>query len=145
MAALAAGEAGLNVRLTLSLVALGAVLAGCASMPKVAVVAPPPEAVVSPDNPIGHPLDEIVAINGPPSQQWDMPDGRRGYQWQSSSISATVAPAARKGEIRAAGVSRTTCYYTLYARPDDKGVVKVVAADDPGPGCMKLAMVGQAK
>ena len=74
-----------------------------------------------------------------------MPDGRRGYQWQSSSISATVAPSARKGEIRAAGVSQTTCFYTLYARPDAKGVVRVVSVDDSGPGCLKLAMVGQAK
>ena len=85
-----------------------------------------------------------MAINGPPSDQWELPDGRRKVQWQSSSMSATVAP-ARKGEIKAASVNRTTCYYTLYARPDAKGVVKVVAADDPGPGCMKLAMVGQAK
>jgi hypothetical protein len=145
MVGLAAGEAGLNVRLTLSLAALGAVLAGCATAPKVAVVAPPPEAVLSPDNPVGHPLDEIVAINGPWSQQWDLPDGRRVYQWQSSSISATVAPSARKGEIRAAGVSQTTCYYTLYAKVDAKGVIKVVGADEPRPGCMKLAMVGQAK
>lgn len=135
----------MNLRLTLTLAALGAALAACASTPKPGAVATiQPEAALSPDNPIGHPLDEIVAINGPPSQQWDLPDGRRAYQWQSSSISATVAP-ARKGEIRAAGVSQTTCYYTLYARPDAKGVVKVVGADEPRPGCMKLAMVGQAK
>jgi hypothetical protein len=134
----------LNVRLTLTLAALGAVLAACASTPKLSAVAPRPEAALSPDSPVGHPLEEIVAINGPPSQHRDLPDGRSVYQWQSSSISATVAP-SRKGEIRAAGVSRTTCYYTLYAKPDDKGVVKVVAADDPGPGCVKLAMLGQAK
>jgi hypothetical protein len=113
-------------------------------MPTPGVVASQPEAALSPDNPIGHKLEEIVAINGPPSAQQDLPDGRRMYQWQSSSISATVAP-ARKGEIRAAGVSQTTCYYNLYAKPDAKGVVKVVGADEPTPGCMKLAMVGQAK
>jgi hypothetical protein len=134
----------MNLRLTLTLAALGAVLAGCATTRKVAVVAPPPVATLPSDSPIGHPLDEIVAINGPPSQQWDLPDGRRVYQWQSSSISATVAP-ARKGEIRAAGVSQTTCFYRLYARPDAEGEVKIVAADEPSPGCMKLAMVGQAK
>jgi hypothetical protein len=108
------------------------------------VVATQPEAALSPDNPVGHKLDEIIAINGPPSLQQDLPDGSRAYQWQSTSISATVAP-ARKGEIRAQGVSQHTCFYTLYAKPDAKGVIKVVAADEPGPGCMKLAMVGQAK
>jgi hypothetical protein len=134
----------LNVRLTLMLAALGAALAACASTPKLSAVAPAPEAALSPDNPVGHKLEEIVAINGPPTQQRALPDGRTVYQWQSSSISATVAP-ARRGEIRAAGVSQTTCYYTLYAKPDARGVMKVVAADEPRPGCMKLAMVGQAK
>ena len=134
----------MNLRLTLTLTALGAVLAGCASMPKVGVVPAEPEVALSPDNPIGHRLDEFVDVNGPPSEQKDLPDGRRVYRWESSSISATVAP-ARKGEIKAADVSRTTCYYTLYAKPDAKGVMKVVAADEPGPGCMKLAMVGQVK
>lgn len=113
-------------------------------MPKVGVVATEPEAVPSPDSPLGHKIDDIIAINGEPSQVWELPDGRRRYEWQSSSVSATVAP-ARKGEIRAAGVSQTTCFYTLYAKADAKGVVKVVGADEPSPGCMKLAMVGQAK
>jgi hypothetical protein len=134
----------LNLRLTLMLAALGATLAACASMPTPGPVASQPEAAPSPDSPIGRKLDDIVAVNGPPTQQSDLPDGRRVYQWQSSSISATVAP-ARKGEIRAAGVSRTTCFYTLYGKADAKGVMKVVGADDPGPGCMKLAMMGQAK
>ena len=136
----------MNLRLTFALAALGAVLAGCASTPKLGAVAPTqPEVALSPDSPIGHPIEDIVAVNGPPSLQRDLPDGRRVYQWESSSISATVSSAARKGEIRAAGASRSTCYYTLYARPDAKGVIKVVAADEPGPGCMKLAMAGQAK
>lgn len=134
----------MNVRLTLTLAMLGAALAACATTPKLAVAPPAPEAILSPDNPVGHKLDEIIAVNGPPSQHWDLPDGRSVYQWQSSSISASVAP-ARKGEIHTAGVSQTFCYYTLYARPDAKGVVKVVAADEPTPGCMKLAMLGQAK
>jgi hypothetical protein len=135
----------LNIRLTLTLAALGAVLAACATTPKVATVAPTrPEPALSPDSPVGHPLDDIVAVIGPPSLQRDLPDGRRLYQWESSSISTTVAPSARKGEIHA-GYDRQTCYYNLYARPDAKGVIKVVAADEPTPGCMKLAMNGQAK
>jgi hypothetical protein len=136
----------LNLRLTLTLALLGASLAACATTPKLGPVASQPEPALSPDNPVGHKLADIVDVNGPPSQSWDLPDGRRGYRWQSSSISATVAP-ARKGEIRTAGegVSYTTCFYTFYAKPDAKGVVKVVSADDPAPGCLKLAMAGQAK
>ncbi|HEY4029513.1 MAG TPA: hypothetical protein VGM25_04165 [Caulobacteraceae bacterium] len=134
----------MNIRLTLTVFAVGAALGACTTTAKLSSIPVPPEAVLSPDSPIGHPVDELVAANGPPSQQWDMPDGRKGFQWQSSSISATVAP-ARRGEIKAAGVSQTTCYYTLYAKPDAQGVVKVVSADEPRPGCMKLAMNGQLK
>jgi hypothetical protein len=134
----------MNLRLTLTLVVLGTALGACTTTTRLTAVPAPPEVALSPDNPVGHKLEEIVEINGPPSRQWDLPDGRRVYQWQSSSISAAVAP-ARRGEIRAAGVSQTFCYYTLYARSDAKGVTKIVAADEPTPGCMRLAMVGQAK
>jgi hypothetical protein len=139
-----AGEAGLNIRLTLIVVVVGAALGACTTTAKLGAIPAQPELALSPDNPVGHPLDEIVQVNGPPTEQRDLPDGRRMYQWQSSSLSATVAP-TRKGEIKTAAVNSTTCFYTLYAKPDAKGVVKVVAADEPGPGCMKLAMVGQVK
>jgi hypothetical protein len=134
----------LNTRLVLTVALVGAALGACTTTTKLGAVLAPPELALSPDSPVGHPVDELVAANGPPSQQWDMPDGRRAFQWQSSSISATIAP-ARKGEIKAAGVSQTTCFYTLYTKPDAKGVVKVVSADEPRPGCMKLAMNGQVK
>ena len=127
--------------LPLALAALGAVLAGCAAMP--VRPAPAPTALLSPDDPVGHSLDEVTAINGPPAQQWDLPDGRRVYQWQSSSITARVGP-ARKGEVQGAA-SQTTCFYTLYALKDAKGVTRIVAADEPRPGCVKLAMNGASK
>ncbi len=140
----------MNIRLTLTVVAvgaaLGAALSGCANVQKLGAFTAPVQSDITPSatGPIGHRLDEVTAVNGPPSVQWDMPDGRKAYQWQSSSVSATVAP-AKKGEIKTAGVSQTTCYYTLYTRPDAKGVVKVVGAEEPTPGCMRLAMVGQSK
>jgi hypothetical protein len=113
-------------------------------MPKANAVLTPEAVLASPTGPVGHTLDEVMKANGPPSQQWDMPDGRRAYQWQSAAISATVAP-GRRGEIKNTDVSQTTCFYTLYTRADAKGLVKVVGADEPGPGCMKLAMVGQSR
>ena len=138
----------MNLRLTSLLAAggfaLGALVSGCTSMPK-PVAALAPEAVIAqPNGPVGHTLDEVTAQNGPPSQQWDMPDGRHAYQWQSAAISATVAP-GRRGEVKNTDVSQVTCYYTLYTRPDAKGVVKVVAAEDAKPGCMTLAMAGQSR
>lgn len=140
----------MTIRLTLIVAAVGAAagaaLCGCTTMPQLGAFTAPVQADVAPSatGPIGHRLDEVTAVNGPPSLQWDMPDGRKAYQWQSSSVSATVAP-AKKGEIKTAGVSQTTCYYTLYTLPDSKGVVKVVGAEDPRPGCMRLAMVGQSR
>ena len=126
-------------------IAVGALLSGCANMPKKLAAVLAPEAVVAqPNGPVGHTLDEVMAQNGPPARQWDMPDGRRAYQWQSAAISATVAPGGR-GEIKNTDVSQVTCSYTLYTRPDSKGVVKVVAAGDTTPGCMTLAMVGQSR
>jgi hypothetical protein len=138
----------MNSRLTSTLavcgIALGALLCGCANMPKPSAALAPEAVIAAPNGPVGHTLDEVMVLNGPPSQQWDMPDGRRAYQWQSAAISATVAP-GRRGEIRNTDVSQVTCYYTLYTRPDAKGVVKVVAAEEAKPGCMTLAMVGQSR
>lgn len=139
----------MNIRSTRTLtalgVALGALLAGCASMPqKLSAVLAPEAVIAKPNGPVGHTLDEVMALNGPPAQQWDLPDGRRAYRWQSASISATVAP-GRRGEIKDADVSQVNCFYTLYTRPDAKGVIKVVAAEDTTPGCMRLAMVGQSR
>ena len=136
----------MRIRQILPLAVLGAALAGCTSMPKpgLATSSAEPGVAAPSSGPVGRRLEDVMALNGPPSQQWDMPDGRKAYQWQSSSISATVAPASR-GEITSAGVSQTTCFYTLYTRADAKGVIKVVGAEDPRPGCMTLAMIGQAK
>jgi hypothetical protein len=140
----------MTVRRILTLSVLGAascaLLAGCADVPKKLAAALAPEAVMSsPNGPVGHTLDEVVTYNGPPSQHWAMPDGRTAYQWQSASISATVAPASR-GEIKSTGVSQVVCSYTLYTRPDAKGVAKIVAAEDSNtPGCMRLAMIGQSR
>ncbi len=136
----------MTFRRTVLLAAIAAALGACAEM---RAFAPGPQAkadvapVPTTAEAIGHTLDEVVAANGPPSQSWDMPDGRKAYRWESASITARVG-ASRNGEVQGAA-SRTTCYYTLYAKPDAKGVVKVVAADEPRPGCMKLAMNGVAK
>jgi hypothetical protein len=126
----------LTVRLTLALAVVGALLAACAGLPARA------PSVTAGAEAVGHLVDEIAAANGPPSRQWNLPDGRRAYQWQSSSVTARVG-AARDGEIMGAA-SQTTCFYTFYAKPAPQGFM-VVGAEPPRPGCLKLAMNGVAK
>jgi hypothetical protein len=130
----------MTVRLTVTVAVLAAGLGACAHGSSLALQQP---AAAASDGAVGRPIDEVMAANGPPSGQWDLPDGRHAYQWQASSVTARVG-AARNGEVQGAA-SQTTCYYTLYTRPDAKGVAKVVGYDAPRPGCMKLAMNGMAK
>jgi hypothetical protein len=130
------GEAGLSVRLTFTLAMAGALLAACAGGPGRA------PSVTAGSEAVGHLVEEIAAANGPPSRQWDLPDGRRVYQWQSSSVTARVGAAGDGALLGAA--SQTTCFYTFYAKPGPKGFV-VVGAEPQRPGCLKLAMNGVAK
>jgi len=87
---------------------------------------------------VGDKIDETISANGPPTAQWDLPDGRRVYQWQQSSIVARVGSPAGDGAIVGAA-SQTTCTYTLYAVMDGK-TWKVVGYDPPRAGCGRLAM-----
>lgn len=135
----------MTVRQIVLVAVFGAGLGACAEM-RAAAPAPSPaqaSAVSTTSEAVGHSIEDVVAYNGPPSQQWVLPDGRVAYRWESSSVTARVG-ASRNGEVQGAA-SQTTCYYTLYAKPDAKGVAKVVGAEEPRPGCLKLAMNGQAK
>ena len=127
----------MTIRLTVLIAVLTAGLGACAEHSLTALAPQSPAAAAS-DGAVGRTVDDVMAANGPPSQDWDLPDGRHAYQWQSSSLSARIGP-ARKGEVSSGGVSQTTCFYTVYARKDAKGVAKVVGYDEPRPGCMKLA------
>jgi hypothetical protein len=132
----------MTVRLTVTVAVLAMSMGACAHGFSKALAVQEPAAAAS-DGAVGRAIDEVMAANGPPSGQWDLPDGRHAYQWQASSVTARVG-ATRNGEVQGAA-SQTTCYYTLYTRPDAKGVAKVVGYDSPRPGCMKLAMNGTAK
>ena len=128
----------MNARLSLAMTVLAAVLGACvtapAPAPRMADAGPAPLAA---EGTVGRSIDDIVAANGPPSQQWDLPDGRRVYQWQQTSLTASVAEADARGEV-VGGATQTTCSFTLYTR-QEKGRWTVVAYDPPRPGCMKVA------
>jgi hypothetical protein len=123
----------MTFRVSVSMAVLAAVLGACAAAPA-AQVGP-----LAADQAVGRGIDDVMAADGPPNQQWDLPDGRRAYQWQETSVTARVGAAAADGEVMGAA-SQTTCYYTLYARPDAKGRFLVVGYEPPRPGCMKFAM-----
>ena len=89
--------------------------------------------------PVGAPIDKAIASNGPPSSQWDLPDGRRASQWQQSSVTARVGVNRASGAVVAGSeTSQTTCFVTLYTRQDGKGVWSVVGAEQTRPGCNSL-------
>jgi hypothetical protein len=107
-------------------------LAACAATPL------PQSAGVRTNTEVGKKIDDAIAANGPPTLQWDLPDGRRAYQWQQSSVTARVAAPEGGGAVVGAA-SQTTCYYTLYTLQDGK-TWKVVGYEQPRPGCGRLAM-----
>jgi hypothetical protein len=125
----------MSVRMFSAMLLLAA-LTACAVAPP-----PPPQAAgFAPDGAVGRKIDDAIAVNGPPSLQWDLPDGRRAYQWQQSSVTARVGAPEGVGGAVVGAASQTTCYYTLYTLPDGKGLWKVVGYEQPRPGCGRLAM-----
>jgi hypothetical protein len=99
----------------------------------------PQSAGVRTNSEVGKKIDEAIAANGPPTLQWDLPDGRRAYQWQQSSVTARVGAPEGGGGAVVGAASQTTCYYTLYTLQDGKNW-KVVGYEQPRPGCGSLAM-----
>jgi hypothetical protein len=109
-------------------------LTACAATPL------PQSAGVKTNSEVGKKIDDAIAANGPPTLQWDLPDGRRAYQWQQSSVTARVGAPEGGGGAVVGAASQTTCYYTLYTLPDPKGLWKVVGYEQPRVGCGRLAM-----
>jgi hypothetical protein len=127
----------MSVRISLAMVLLAG-LTACAADPVQPTAALEPSAAQA-DGTVGRKIDDAIAVNGPPAAQWDLPDGRRAYQWQQASVTARVGPPEADGAVVGAA-SQTTCYYTLYTLQDPKGPWKVVGYEQPRPGCGKLAM-----
>lgn len=91
---------------------------------------------------VGKDIAEVAVERGPPSASFDMPDGRRAFQW---SIDASyVMPTSTTGTAYQAGnmvfastqstggqIINSRCIYTLYAEEQANGRWIVVGFEPP--------------
>lgn len=83
---------------------------------------------------VGQPLQQAMVKYGPPSNAFDMPDGRRAFQWAMSSTYVTPTYSTTTGNAYGYGNSvnwqtntqitggvpiTSKCAYTLYGRWSD--------------------------
>ena len=79
----------------------------------------------------GQPITAVMIRNGPPANAFDLPDGRRAFQWARQSVTMVPGSAVTTGSATAVGGSvwwtqntqivggqayTADCVYTLYAR-----------------------------
>lgn len=82
---------------------------------------------------VGQPVTAAMARYGPPDLTFDLPDGRRAFQWLEVSTSTSdgqattrTRPDPRRGrgatitrtEFTSPTTSTSRCHYTMYARFD---------------------------
>lgn len=97
---------------------------------------------------MGQPVQAAIARNGPPTNAFDMPDGRRAFQWSRSGQFTTPVQASNSGNIYAAGnaawwTQNTTitggqpinvsCHYTVYARWNASANAWIMETFEPIP------------
>lgn len=102
---------------------------------------------------VGRSVPEAAVRYGPPTNVFDMPDGRRAFQWEMSSTYVTprqsftnVNVYAPPGSAYASGTANTTsyggnvinqrCLYTVYGRYDPAlSTWMIVAFEKPSFAC----------
>lgn len=78
---------------------------------------------------VGQGLETAMAQYGPPDAQFDLPDGRRAFQWvdiNTSTSPGQIAEEVSHGpngrrtqtELTPAATTYNRCFYTMYARYD---------------------------
>lgn len=95
---------------------------------------------------VGKDITEVMVERGAPSAVFDMPDGRRAFQWQinqgipmPSTSTTTMAHTGGFGTATTTttggGVVTQRCVYTLYAEPAPQDRFTVVGFEPPRLGC----------
>jgi len=95
---------------------------------------------------VGKDVTEVVVQYGPPSNVFEMPDGRVAFQWSITTpiiMPTTTTVNAYGGYGYATGYSTTTggyvgdqnCVYTLFAQPNSQNSFTVVGFQPPNLMC----------
>lgn len=91
---------------------------------------------------VGRDISEVMVANGPPAAVFDMPDGRKAFQWATSStyVTPTTTTVSGYGNYLTAqtygGIPITSnCVYTYYARPNAQKSFTVVGFAQPSLDC----------
>jgi hypothetical protein len=100
---------------------------------------------------VGRTPQDLMARYGPPNNVFDMPDGRRAYQWLQISESTSAGSEetrtrwverhdGRRERVTATQINpptseRKKCYYTMYAHRDAGGAWIFDSFEQPEFGC----------
>ncbi len=87
-----------------------------------------------------------MARHGQPTSEFDMPDGRRAFQWEIVEIDYTPnsveweeenTESGQRGEVHQSGgyASTSSCYYTFYAKKNGESGWHVVGFEKPRFEC----------
>jgi hypothetical protein len=91
---------------------------------------------------VGKDVNQIVAQYGPPVNSFDLPDGRRAFQWRldSAYVMPTTTTFTGYGNVATAfnsggAIISNACYYTLYTKPNPQKSYTVVSFEPPRMDC----------
>lgn len=121
-----------SITITLPAFVLVVVLAGCASKEM--------EGFVDRD------ITAVIARHGQPASQFDLPDGRRAFQWKIVDTNYTPhsveweeqqTDSGQRGEVHESGgySSTSTCFYTFYTKQQGENGWRVVGFEKPRLEC----------
>lgn len=95
---------------------------------------------------VGRDITSVIAQYGPPTYEFDMPDGRRAFQWErleTHHVPETTIYEEKSNRRRTRGSSITlgghveeeVCFYTMYAEPGPADSWRVVGFEKPRLEC----------
>ncbi len=91
---------------------------------------------------VGKDVTEVIAERGPPMNVFDMPDGRKAFQWKidstymmPSNTTVTAYGNTATAITTGGGMFDSTCFYTLYGKPNPQKSYTVVGFQPPNAMC----------
>lgn len=95
---------------------------------------------------VGRDITSVIAQYGPPTHEFDLPDGRRAFQWErleTHHIPDTSVYDEKHSRRRTRGTSTTLggyveeelCFYTMYAEPGPADRWLIVGFEKPRLAC----------